>query len=110
MYNSDTEVLFPWRAVPSLKGIRGMEWDQLIDTVLSETVEDVDRQSFILMVVRIFGCTGCNSDSFRAMRGCAKCAQQSIRRYRGEDADLVKLFEKTKQEIKNYRKANAPDK
>ena len=106
MYNSDTEVLFPLKAVPSLKGIRGPEWDQLVDRILSVDAEDLDRQTFLLMVVRIFSCTGCNSDSFRAMRGCAKCAQQSIRRFRGDDNDLVRLYEKTRIEIQNYKKAN----
>ncbi len=99
MYNSDTEVIFPLRAVPFLKGLRGPEWDQLIDFILSDQVKQQEQLAFILMVVRLVGCSGCNADSFRAMRGCTKCAQQSIKRYRGEDQDLIKLYEKTKQEI-----------
>lgn len=104
MYNSDTEVLFPFRAVPSLKGLRGPDWDHLIDEILSDKSTQIDQLAFVLMVVRLVGCSGCNSDSFRAMRGCTKCAQQSIKRYRGDDSDLIKLFEKAKQEIITNKK------
>lgn len=103
MYNSDTEVLFPIRAIPGLKGLRGPKWDQLIDFILSDASEN-EKLAFVLMIVRLVGCSGCNSDSFRAMRGCTKCAQQSIRRYRGEDVDLLKLFEKAKLEIEQQKK------
>ena len=99
MYNSDTEVLFPIRVVPSLKGLRGPEWDHLIDTVLDSEANSIEQLAFVLMIVRLVGCSGCNADSFRAMRGCTKCTQQSIKRYRGEDCDLIKLYDKAKQEI-----------
>jgi hypothetical protein len=105
MYNSDTEVLFPMRAIPGLKGLRGPNWDKLIEYVLSEAPES-EKLAFILMIVRLVGCSGCNADSFRAMRGCTKCAQQSIRRFRGDDSDLLKLFEKAKNEIENQIKIN----
>lgn len=105
MYNSDTEVLFPMRAIPGLKGLRGPNWDKLIEYVLTEAPES-EKLAFTLMIVRLVGCSGCNADSFRAMRGCTKCAQQSIRRFRGEDSDLLKLFEKAKIEIENQIKTN----
>ena len=100
LYNSDTQVLFPVRAIPGSKGLRGEKWDKLIDFILNDA-NDREKLAFVLMIVRLVGCSGCNADSFRAMRGCTKCAQQSIRRYRGEDADLLKLFEKSKIEIEN---------
>jgi len=105
MYNSDTEVLFPMRAIPGLKGLRGPNWDKLIEYVLTEAPES-EKLAFILMIVRLVGCSGCNADSFKAMRGCTKCAQQSIRRFRGDDSDLLKLFEKAKIEIENQIKTN----
>lgn len=104
MYNSDTEVLFPLRAIPELRGIRGSEWDNLIELIISDQVKEIEKLAFVLMIVRLVGCGGCNSDSFRAMRGCTKCAQQSIRRFRGEDIDLIKLYEKAKIEIMNNTK------
>ena len=39
MYNSDTEVLFPVRAIPGLKGLRGPQWDQLSDYILTQANE-----------------------------------------------------------------------
>lgn len=105
MYNSDTEVLFPMRAIPGLKGLRGIKWDELIEYILTVANEN-EKLAFVLMIVRLVGCSGCNADSFRAMRGCTKCAQQSIRRYRGDDSDLIKLFEKAKFEIINQTKFN----
>lgn len=105
MYNSDTEVLFPMRAIPGLKGLRGSKWDELIEFILNEA-NDEEKLAFVLTVVRLVGCSGCNADSFRAMRGCTKCAQQSIRRFRGDDLDLIKLFEKSKLEIVNQTKLN----
>lgn len=105
MYNSDTEVLFPIRAIPGLKGLRGQQWDKLIEYVLDEAPEN-EKLAFILMIVRLVGCNGCNADSFRAMRGCTKCAQQSIRRFRGDDSDLLKLYEKAKIDIDNQLKSN----
>ena len=102
MYNSETEVLFPERAIIGLRGLRGPEWDVLIEQVHSSEIE-LDKTAFVLMMVRILGCIACNADSFRAMRGCIKCAQQSIRRYRGDDQDLLKLFEKSKLDIEEYK-------
>ena len=92
------------KKIPGLKGLRGPEWDKLVDFVLDQASED-EKLAFALMIVRLVGCSGCNADSFRAMRGCTKCAQQSIRRFRGEDKDLTKLYEKAKIEIKNHFKA-----
>lgn len=103
MYNSDTEVLFPVRAIPSLKGLKGLKWDELIDYILKEGNEQ-EKLAFVLTIVRLAGCNSCNADSFKAMRGCTKCAQQSIRRFRGEDEDLIKLYEKSKIDIENHNK------
>ena len=82
MYNSDTEVLFPVRAIPSLKGLRGLKWDELIEHIVNDANEQ-EKLAFVLTIVRLAGCNSCNADSFKAMRGCTKCAQQSIRRFRG---------------------------
>ena len=103
MYNSDTEVLFPVRAIPSLKGLRGLKWDELIEHIVNDANEQ-EKLAFVLTIVRLAGCNSCNADSFKAMRGCTKCAQQSIRRFRGDDEDLLKLYEKSKFEIENHIK------
>jgi len=99
MLNPDTELLFPLRVVPLLAEARGEVWREFIEKLCSSETDRVDQVAFVMMMVRLGGCIGCNADSFRAMRGCTKCTQQSIKRYRGEDNDLIKLYEKAKQEI-----------
>lgn len=102
MYNSDQEVIFPAKATPTLRGLRGPKWDELVDKVLETEADSLEQLGFVLMIVRILGCSGCNSDSFRAMRGCTRCAQQGIKRFRGSDEELVKLYEKAKTEVEVY--------
>ena len=102
MYNSDQEVIFPAKTIPYLKGLRGPLWDELVDIVLGKDENSLEQLGFTLMVVRLLGCSSCNSDSFRAMRGCTRCAQQGIKRYRGSDEELIKLYEKSKKEVEIY--------
>ena len=102
MYNSDTELLFPLRVVPSLATLRGDEWHQLLAQVSSEKAELADQMAFVLMMVRLDGCVGCNADSFRAMKGCTQCARQNVRRFRGSDVELVELFKNTRKEVDLY--------
>jgi hypothetical protein len=61
-----------------------------------------ERLAFVLLMVRLGGCTTCQADSFRAMRGCTQCASQTIRRYRGSDDDLLKGFQDAKAEVGRY--------
>jgi hypothetical protein len=89
MFNQDTEVLFPTRVIPTLRSLHGEEWGQLIDRLQSEDCSPAERHAFVLMMVKMCGCVGCNADSFRAMRGCTQCARQSVRRNRGGDHELV---------------------
>lgn len=99
MYNEDTDLLFPPRAIPSLRNLRGDEWRNLADNVLSSPTTDTMRLAFILLMVRMGGCTSCHSDSYRAMRGCTHCSQQTIRRFRGSDKELLDLFEQARKDI-----------
>ena len=99
MYNNDTELLFPSRVIKKLEGLRGAEWDQLVNQVTNLEEDSVEHLAFVLMMSKIDGCSSCNSDSFRAMRGCTQCAVLNIRRFRGEDSELVKMFEQAKKGI-----------
>jgi len=102
MYNPDTEVLFPLRVLPSLRSLHGDEWRSLIDHIRSEESLCEERYAFVLMMVRMCGCTGCNSDSFRAMRGCTQCARQSVRRFKGSDREILEQYRAMKREIDTY--------
>ncbi len=108
MYNSDTELLFPLRVVPNLNNARGEEWHALLDQVSSEQASLADQMSFVLMMVRLDGCVGCNADSFRAMKGCTQCARQNIKRFRGNDQELVELFMQTHKEVDLYLEKRNP--
>ena len=107
MYNSDTELLFPARVIPSLSGLRSEPWHGLVERVSSPEAPLLDQQAFVLMMVRLGGCVGCNADSYRAMRGCTACARQTIRRYKGADQDLVELFGQSERELEVYLQKRA---
>lgn len=102
MYNSDTELMFPLRVVPHLRGQRGDQWQELVDRVTAPDVGIAEQSAFTLLMVRLGGCQGCGVDSFRGMRGCTACAKQTIRRYRGSDTDLQDQFEQAKTDIEQY--------
>lgn len=102
MYNPDTEVLFPLRVLPTLRILHGDEWRNLIDHIASEESLPEERYAFVLMMVRMCGCAGCSSDSFRAMRGCTLCARQSARRFRGGDREILEQYQAMKKEVLTY--------
>jgi len=99
MYNDDTELLFPTRVIESLSGLRGEEWDTLVKIAMESPEDSAEHLAFVLMMTKINGCTTCNADSFRAMRGCTQCAMLNIRRHRGSDKELTKMYDKAKKEI-----------
>jgi hypothetical protein len=101
MYNNDTELLFPSRIIPELRSLRSDHWRELIDKVTGSESNSIDYAAFVLLMVRMSGCLTCNADSYRAMRGCTQCARQTVRRFRGNDQDLVGQFEQAKTEIMN---------
>ncbi len=102
MNNSDTEVLFPSRVIPTLRSLHGEAWRRLIDRVRSEESTPAERYAFVMMMVRMCGCAACNADSFRAMRGCSQCARQTVRRLRGTDDEIVDQFQQVRKEVEAY--------
>jgi hypothetical protein len=109
MYNPDTEVLFPLRVLPILRTLHGDEWHNLVDRIQSADCPLIERYAFVLMMVRMCGCSGCNADSFRAMRGCSQCARQSVRRFRGGDAELSEQFKAMQKEVGTYLQKQATE-
>lgn len=102
MYNIDTDLLFPPRVIPTLRTLRGPAWKELIDRVMQQEPTGLDRLAFVLLMIRLGGCTSCHADSFRALRGCTQCAYQTVRRFRGSDQELLALFADALAEIKRY--------
>jgi hypothetical protein len=101
MYTSN-DILFPRHVIPTLKYLRGAVWSALVERVsaLPETHEET--LAFMLMMIRLNGCLSCETDSYRAMRGCAACAQQTLRRFKGEDSELVELFDKALKDVRAF--------
>ena len=102
MYQSDTEILFPMRVAPNLVELRGKSWKHLVSDVLGEPEASLDQLAFNLLLIRLSGCLTCHTDSYRAMRGCTICATQVIKRFKGEDKDLVSYFDRAKGDIQRY--------
>ncbi len=87
-FNPRTELLFPPRLIPDLKDLRGEEWRELVEYVASLPETHPDTLAFCLMMIRLNACLNCVSGSYRFMRGCELCAQQTIARYQGTDEEL----------------------
>ena len=104
MYNNDTELIFPSRVIEKLQDQRGKAWKKLVVQVLGKPETSQEHQAFVLMMARLDGCTTCNADSFRAMRGCTQCALQNIRRFREDDSELVKLYDRAKKDLEKLFK------
>lgn len=108
MFNSDTELLFPMRVIPTLRNLRGDAWDDLIDRLSRPDADQVEQIAFTAMVARLGSCSSCNADSFRAMRGCTQCAKLTIRRNKQSDAELIKLFQESHREVKEFLSKREP--
>ena len=105
MPQNDSNLLFPPRAIPTLRGLRGEAWRNLIDQIMEQEPTSLDRGAFVLMMVRLGGCSTCQADSFRAMRGCIQCSSQTIHRFRGTDEELIKLFNEARSDIDRYNES-----
>jgi hypothetical protein len=92
-------MLFPMRVAPQLRDLRGPVWRRLVDRALKAPEASVEELAFCLMMVRLASCLTCHTDSFRAMRGCTNCATQVIRRFRGDDAELVECYERARADV-----------
>src|SRR5512139_1390486 len=98
--NPRTELLFPPHLIPGLKDLRGEEWRNLVEHVASLPETHPDTLAFCLMMIRLNACMGCVSGSYRFMRGCELCAQQTIARFQGTDEELIALFHQAQEDLK----------
>lgn len=105
MYTNN-DLLFPHNVIPSLKKLRGPEWEALVDRILAQTEFYDETLAFMMMMVRLNGCVACETDSFRAMRGCAACAHQTLRRYKGDDSELIEAFEQALADVRKFAESH----
>jgi len=45
---------------------------------------------------------GCVSGSYRFMRGCELCSQQTIARYQGTDEELIALYHQAQEDLQRH--------
>jgi hypothetical protein len=98
----NTEIMFPPSVIPALRDSAGPAWRGLVEKV--SHLEDTHPESlaFSLMMIRLDGCLECETDSFRAMRGCSACALQTVRRYRANERELLRLYQAALADVKTY--------
>jgi hypothetical protein len=92
MYTQN-EILFPHSAISALRNARGPKWQALVEDVLRVDETHERSLAFMLMMINLNGCLECETDSYRAMRGCQLCALQTLRRYKGTDESLLEKFD-----------------
>lgn len=90
------------QVIAGLSGIRGENWQGLLDRALERPMPSLDCYAFVLMMVRLARCEACQADSYRAVRGCQYCAQQTVKRYPGSDRELVARFGEAQQDVELY--------
>lgn len=100
--HTKAELLFPAHLIPSLRELRGEEWQRLVDRVSTLPETHPDSLAFVLMMIELDGCLRCNSNNYKFLRGCYLCATQTIQSYKGTDRDLLDLYERMKMELTQH--------
>jgi len=106
MYTNN-EILFPHHVIPSLRKLRGPKWRTLIERVMALPETHEETLALMLLMVRLDGCMICETDSYRAMRGCAGCAVQTLRRHKGDDDELLELFQQALDDVRDFATQNS---
>lgn len=105
MYTNN-ELMFPNHVIPSLRKLRGPKWQALVERVANTSEFHEETLAFMLMMVRLNGCVACETDSYRAMRGCPACAHQTLRRYKGNDDELIAAFEQALGDVRRFAESH----
>lgn len=90
---ADNELLFPEHVIPVLHDARGEKWETLVRRIARLPETHIEKLAFMMVMIRLNGCMSCETDSYRAMRGCAACAIQTLRRFKGSDEELFEMYE-----------------
>lgn len=98
----NTEIMFPTSVIPALREASGPEWRRLVERVTALEETHPERLAFALMMIRLDGCLECETDSFRAMRGCLACALQTVKRYRNNERELLRLYKVALTDVQAY--------
>ena len=107
MYTKN-ELMFPPAVIPALRDQRGPEWQKLVDRVLTLEEDHPEMLAFVLLMIRLDGCMECETDSYRAMRGCNNCAIQTLRRLKTSDKELLKQYKAALKDVETFMLAKQP--
>ncbi len=99
---ADNELLFPPHAIPILAHSKGKKWKELVERVAALPEDHPESLAFSLMMIRLDGCMGCETDSYRAMRGCRACALQTLRRFKAPDGELLRRYREAMNDLQAY--------
>jgi hypothetical protein len=105
---AENALLFPHQVIQTLRSLRGAQWTALVDRVTTLPEHHEETLAFMLLMISLNGCLSCETDSYRAMRGCAACAHQTLRRYKGSDDDLLKLYDRALHDVRGFAASGKP--
>jgi hypothetical protein len=54
------------------------------------------------MMIKLCDCLNCDLSSYKAALGCSACSQRTINALRDTDQQLLRRFEKSRQEVTLY--------
>lgn len=103
---NNTQISFPISAIKQLRGMRTSAWEGYIERIVQLNPENLEVIGFVLMMTRQCGCTTCNSDSYRMLKGCAECGKQAIRHSKSTDDELISTHGDCIKEIELKLKEN----
>lgn len=103
---ANNELMFPHDSIPSLRRLRGPRWEALVERVMQLPEAHEETLALMLTMIRLNTCISCENDSFRAMRGCSACALQTLRRYKGEDEELLKAYQQALADVHQFGMSN----
>ncbi len=98
----DSEILFPPRCIKQLRNIRGQEWQQLVDRIMTLPHNHAEVLAFGLLLIDEGSCLTCDLDSYRASLGCCTCAQRTINGFKGDDDELLATYHNALEQVQTY--------
>lgn len=101
MYTAN-HLYFPHTLIPRLRNLRGPKWQSLVRHVMSLPECHEETIAFMLMMTEVNGCVPCETDSYRAMKGCDTCTFQMLRRFKGTDDDLLAIYEDALEQVRAF--------
>jgi hypothetical protein len=103
------ELMFPHYAIQPLRDARDEVWQKLIDRLATLPETHEETLAFMLLMIRLNGCMPCETDSYRAMRGCVMCALQTLRRLKDSNEDLLRRYDEALADVRAFQIAPLMD-